>query len=32
MSEILTHPWMDGETATEEEVKQEFDQRQEFVK
>lgn len=32
MSEILTHPWMQGDTATFEEVKQEFDQRLEFVK
>ncbi|KRX00785.1 Protein kinase-like domain [Pseudocohnilembus persalinus] len=30
-AEIISHPWMDGNLATEQEIKQEFEQRKQLV-
>jgi hypothetical protein len=32
MAEILSHPWMQGEMATEAQIKEEFSKRDQMVK
>lgn len=32
MADIIGHPWMQGETATQEEIAKEFEERSEMIK